>query len=174
MRELGERRTLIGFLPEATQLRGPARRLHLLSMGRRAPTICLYLPIPPALLQLRHLDKLRKVTAENRPLGPERQVVYTSEHVLPATGGGRKKRRALSDPPSRRSSSSRPGVENLPAPNGAIEPRKPKRQAPCPAVPSLIQLQPFLAVLKPPPSPILDSDTFRNPLAVEFTAVPDR
>jgi hypothetical protein len=47
--EFGERQTLIGFLPEATQLRGPTRHFHLLSMGPEAPPICLNLPIPPGL-----------------------------------------------------------------------------------------------------------------------------
>ncbi len=36
-REFGERRTLIGFLPEATHLRGPTRHFHLLSMGAQGP-----------------------------------------------------------------------------------------------------------------------------------------
>ena len=36
-REFGERRTLIGFLPEATHLRGPTRRFHLLSIGAQGP-----------------------------------------------------------------------------------------------------------------------------------------
>ena len=36
-REFGERRTLIGFLPAATHLRGPTRRLHLLSIGAQGP-----------------------------------------------------------------------------------------------------------------------------------------
>ena len=35
--EFGERRTLIGFLPEATQLRGPTRHFHLLSMRAQGP-----------------------------------------------------------------------------------------------------------------------------------------
>ena len=76
-REFGERQTLIGFLPEATHLRGPARRFHLLSIGAQGPE---NLSVPAGragLLHQRHIGKLRKVTDENRPLGPKRQVVCT-------------------------------------------------------------------------------------------------
>ena len=74
-REFGERRTLIGFLPEATHLQGPTRRFHLLSIGARGPDNLSELADRAGLLHQRHIGKLRKVTDENRAFRPERQVV---------------------------------------------------------------------------------------------------
>jgi hypothetical protein len=80
-REFGERRTLIGFLPEATHLRRPTRRFHLLSIGAQGPDNLSVLADPAGPLHQRHVRKLREVTDEDRPLGPERQVVRTSNLV---------------------------------------------------------------------------------------------
>ena len=76
-REFGERQTLIGFLPEATHLRRPTRRFHLLSVGAHGPENLSVLADPAGLLHQRHVGKLREVTDENRPLRPERQVGST-------------------------------------------------------------------------------------------------
>ncbi len=73
--EFGERQTLIGFLPEATHLRRPTRRFHLLSVGARGPDNLSELADRAGLLHQRHIGKLRKVTDKNRALRPKRQVV---------------------------------------------------------------------------------------------------
>ena len=92
-REFGERRTLIGFLPEATHLRRPTRRFHLLSIGAQGPENLSVLADPAGLLHQRHVGKLHEVTDENRPLGPEQQVGSTYPPGPHPPGGPRKQRR---------------------------------------------------------------------------------
>ena len=53
--EFGERRTLIGFLPEATHLQGPTRRFHLLSIGAQGPDNLSVLADRAGLLHQRHM-----------------------------------------------------------------------------------------------------------------------
>ena len=88
--KFGERRTLIGFLPEATHLGGPTRRFHLLSIGAQGPTNLSVLADPAGLLHRWHVGKSREVTDENRHLRPKQQVVCTCESRLPSSRGPRK------------------------------------------------------------------------------------
>ena len=74
-REFGERRTLIGFLPEATQLRGPTRHFRLLSMGAQGPeNLSGLADLAGTAAPAAPNSGLRKIIDEDRTFVPEQQV----------------------------------------------------------------------------------------------------